>query len=260
MNGELTWGTENPSQKVPYSNLAVLGGVDTSKYTGSIGYTYVVSLAAELRVIPGIDAFSAHLRPLLPRVRTGASTSPSHTALRRPRSCLPQQESLIPVISSDPAYDFQLTDQFFLGTTLILLATNAITKYKSATGAVDDSATGLLRITSAQYASLQSLFFNIGGVCVNASLDSPEADFPEIGFVRALCKRADLAPLVEHCYRGNEQQYLSRCRRPWEHIWPGTRFYQRLYLPRTLLLRFRHHQQARRLRDHGKHLRDHQLS
>jgi len=45
------------------------------------------------------------------------------------------------------------------GTTLVLLATNAFTKYKTATGGVLDSTTGLLRITSTQLSSLQSLFF-----------------------------------------------------------------------------------------------------
>ncbi|KIM47467.1 hypothetical protein M413DRAFT_439126 [Hebeloma cylindrosporum] len=49
------------------------------------------------------------------------------------------------------------------GTTLVLLATNGLTKYKTATGAVVDSATGLLRITSAQFSALQSLFFTAGG-------------------------------------------------------------------------------------------------
>ncbi|KJA28403.1 hypothetical protein HYPSUDRAFT_33774 [Hypholoma sublateritium FD-334 SS-4] len=45
------------------------------------------------------------------------------------------------------------------GTTLVLIATNAFTKYKTATGGVLDSTTGLLRITAAQLTSLQSLFF-----------------------------------------------------------------------------------------------------
>ncbi|KAG1790291.1 acid protease [Suillus plorans] len=50
------------------------------------------------------------------------------------------------------------------GTTLLLLATEAFQAYQKATGAVEDSTTGLLTITSAQYAELQSLYFNIGGV------------------------------------------------------------------------------------------------
>ncbi|KAG1901296.1 acid protease [Suillus fuscotomentosus] len=50
------------------------------------------------------------------------------------------------------------------GTTLLLLATEAFQAYQQATGAVEDSTTGLLTITSQQYAELQSLYFNIGGV------------------------------------------------------------------------------------------------
>jgi cathepsin E len=50
------------------------------------------------------------------------------------------------------------------GTTLILIATNALTKYKSLTGAVLDNNTGLLRVTSAQFAALKNLTFNIAGV------------------------------------------------------------------------------------------------
>ncbi|KIJ40077.1 hypothetical protein M422DRAFT_257145 [Sphaerobolus stellatus SS14] len=49
------------------------------------------------------------------------------------------------------------------GTVLLLLATNAITAYKKASGAVLDNTTGLLRLTTAQFAALQSLFFTIGG-------------------------------------------------------------------------------------------------
>ncbi|KAG1834832.1 acid protease [Suillus variegatus] len=50
------------------------------------------------------------------------------------------------------------------GTTLILIATDAFQKYQVATGATVDNNTGLLMITSAQYANLQTLNFNIGGV------------------------------------------------------------------------------------------------
>lgn len=41
---------------------------------------------------------------------------------------------------------------------------DALTRYRSATGAVNDANTGLLRITAAQFANLQSLFFTINGV------------------------------------------------------------------------------------------------
>ena len=53
-----------------------------------------------------------------------------------------------------------------VGTTLILIATNAFDSYRSATGGVLDRSTGLLTITSAQYSSLKTLTFNIGGVCI----------------------------------------------------------------------------------------------
>ena len=52
------------------------------------------------------------------------------------------------------------------GTTLIYIATDAYNKYVSATGAKLDSTTGLLTVTAAQYAALQSLYFTIGGVRV----------------------------------------------------------------------------------------------
>ena len=50
------------------------------------------------------------------------------------------------------------------GSTLILLSNDAFQRYKSNTGAVLDQNTGLLRLTSAQFGALQSLFFHIGGV------------------------------------------------------------------------------------------------
>ncbi|KAH8109660.1 acid protease [Phellopilus nigrolimitatus] len=49
------------------------------------------------------------------------------------------------------------------GTTLLLIASDAFSTYKSLTGATEDSTTGLLTISSAQYDKLESLFFSIGG-------------------------------------------------------------------------------------------------
>ncbi|KAF8448673.1 aspartic peptidase domain-containing protein [Boletus edulis BED1] len=49
------------------------------------------------------------------------------------------------------------------GTTLIYIASDAFQRYQSLTGATFDPMTGLLTITSAQYANLQTLTFNIGG-------------------------------------------------------------------------------------------------
>ena len=50
------------------------------------------------------------------------------------------------------------------GTTLLLIATDAFNKYKTLTGATLDPATGLLTLIAVSFTSLQSLFFNIGGV------------------------------------------------------------------------------------------------
>ncbi|KAG1842520.1 acid protease [Suillus subalutaceus] len=50
------------------------------------------------------------------------------------------------------------------GTTLILIATDAFDKYKSATGATLDNSTELLKISSDQYDQLSSLYFTTGGV------------------------------------------------------------------------------------------------
>lgn len=50
------------------------------------------------------------------------------------------------------------------GTTLLLIASDALSRYQSATGAVADRNTGLLRLTTTQFANLKSLFFTINGV------------------------------------------------------------------------------------------------
>ncbi|KAG2043738.1 aspartic peptidase domain-containing protein [Suillus americanus] len=53
------------------------------------------------------------------------------------------------------------------GTTLVLIASDAFSTYQTATGAVMDQTTGLLKITSSQYAKLQALTFKIGGKAYN---------------------------------------------------------------------------------------------
>jgi hypothetical protein len=52
----------------------------------------------------------------------------------------------------------------FIGTTLILLPTDALSTYQQLTGSVVDQPTGLLSIEQSQISQLQSLFFNIGNV------------------------------------------------------------------------------------------------
>ncbi|KAF5352504.1 hypothetical protein D9756_005889 [Leucocoprinus leucothites] len=100
------------------------GGTDSSKYTRSIKFTPRTS-TSPASYYWGIDQ----------AVRYGSTTILSKTA--------------------------GIVDT---GTTLILLASDAISAYRKATGAVQDNATGLLRITSAQYANLQNLYFTTNGV------------------------------------------------------------------------------------------------
>ena len=45
----------------------------------------------------------------------------------------------------------------------MLIASDAFSRYQNLTGATMDSTMGLLRLMTAQYAKLQSLFFTIGG-------------------------------------------------------------------------------------------------
>ena len=59
-----------------------------------------------------------------------------------------------------------LIDNDIIGTTLILIYTQAYDSYQSATGAVLDNDTGLLRVTTTQYDDLENLVFDINGVCV----------------------------------------------------------------------------------------------
>jgi len=50
------------------------------------------------------------------------------------------------------------------GTTLVMIATDAFDRYQQATGGVADEATGLLKITSNQYANLKNIFVHVNGV------------------------------------------------------------------------------------------------
>jgi len=89
--------------------------------------------------------------------------------------------SFTPITSTSPASNYWGIDQTVTygdsttildttagivdtGTTLLLLATDAFQAYQQATGGVEDQTTGLLTITEDQFNSLESLFFNIGGV------------------------------------------------------------------------------------------------
>ncbi|KAF8167357.1 aspartic protease [Crassisporium funariophilum] len=100
------------------------GGTDSSKFTGSITFIPLTTTS------PASEFWGINQS-----VRYGASTS---------------------ILATTAG----IVDT---GTTLVLLATNGFTKYRTATGGVLDSTTGLLRITAAQFSNLQSLFFTTGG-------------------------------------------------------------------------------------------------
>ncbi|KAH8984539.1 aspartic peptidase A1 [Lactarius hatsudake] len=100
------------------------GGTDPTRFTGTITF------------IPGTTTFPAsEFGGIDESIRYGASTT---------------------ILSTTAG----IVDS---GTTLILIATDAFNRYKTATGAVLDGITGLLKITSTQFSNLQSLFFTAGG-------------------------------------------------------------------------------------------------
>ncbi|KAI6015052.1 aspartic peptidase domain-containing protein [Pisolithus orientalis] len=100
------------------------GGTDSSKYTGTLNYTPLTTTSPASNYW-GIDESIAY----------GSTTILSMTA--------------------------GIVDT---GTTLILIASDAFNQYQSLTGAVLDSATGMLQITTSQYEALQDLDFYINGV------------------------------------------------------------------------------------------------
>ncbi|KAF8588745.1 aspartic peptidase A1 [Ramaria rubella] len=100
------------------------GGTDSTKFTGSISFTPITSTS------PASEFWGINQS-----IKFGTSTT----------------------ILSETA---GIVDT---GTTLVLLASNAFSAYEKATGGVLDENTGLLRLTTAQFAKLDSLFFTIGG-------------------------------------------------------------------------------------------------
>ncbi|CAK5265902.1 unnamed protein product [Mycena citricolor] len=114
---------EPTTSSVDNNGAISFGGPDSSKYTGSISYTPVTSVS------PAGEYWGIEQS-----ITYGTTSLMSRTA--------------------------GIVDT---GTTLIYLPTSAYNKYQRATGAVADNATGLLRITSAQYSSLKNLNFLIGG-------------------------------------------------------------------------------------------------
>ncbi|CAK5280325.1 unnamed protein product, partial [Mycena citricolor] len=114
---------EPTTSSVDNNGAISFGGPDSSKYTGSLSYTPVTSTS------PADEYWGIEQS-----ITYGTTSIMSRSA--------------------------GIVDT---GTTLIYLPTGAYNKYQRATGAVADSATGLLRVTSAQYSSLKNLNFLIGG-------------------------------------------------------------------------------------------------
>ncbi|RPD60570.1 acid protease [Lentinus tigrinus ALCF2SS1-7] len=106
------------------NGVLTFGGVDDSKHTGDIAYVPITSTSPASNYV-GID------------------------------QAITYGSAGIPILNSTAG----ITDT---GTTLLLIASDALAAYQNATGAVADETTGLLKITQDQFDSLESLFFQIG--------------------------------------------------------------------------------------------------
>ncbi|OBZ76477.1 Polyporopepsin [Grifola frondosa] len=119
--------------------------------------------------------------------------------------------NFVPITSTSPASEFVGIDQTIAygtagteilpstagitdtGTTLLLIASDALARYETATGAVADDATGLLRLAPAQFADLQSLFFTVG----NTTLEfTPNAQIWPRALNTAIGGTADFVYLI----------------------------------------------------------------
>ncbi|TBU46835.1 aspartic peptidase A1 [Dichomitus squalens] len=146
-----------PTASDPIQNGELtFGGTDSSKFIGDIEYVPITT------TFPSSDYFGIDQS-----IRYGTSTS---------------------ILSTT-------TGIVDTGTTLILIADDAFSEYQSATGAVDDDETGLLRLTQAQFAKLQSLFFTIGGVTFELT---PNAQIVPRALNSAIGGNADSVYLIVH--------------------------------------------------------------
>ena len=149
-NGKTTCGTTIPTitdnlfsqKKIPANQYALsfqpsttdsdangeitFGGIDESKFTGSINYVPITTDSSSSKYW-GVDACASY--------GTGKTSNFNFTS---------------GIVDS--------------GTTLTLLNSDAYLAYQRATGAVVDNQTTLLTVTEAQYAALQSIYFDIGGI------------------------------------------------------------------------------------------------
>lgn len=119
------------------------GGINESKFVGEITFIPVSKSSADL--LFSTPSLRVSFQPqLLQRAHTGGI-----------------DES---IIYGDTTILDTTAGIVDTGTTLLLIASDALQKYKSLTGAVEDETTGLLKLNVPQFTLLQSLFFRIGGV------------------------------------------------------------------------------------------------
>lgn len=127
------------------------GGTDSSKFTGTVSFTPITTTSPASEFW-GIDQVAS-----LPI--TFSSPNSSNRIF---------QEITYANGSSVLAQTAGIVDT---GTTLVLLATDAFNTYMQLTGATLDQTTGLLTISQADYANLQSLMFNVGGTNLEFTAD-----------------------------------------------------------------------------------------
>ncbi|KAF8073954.1 acid protease [Lyophyllum atratum] len=113
----------NPNPKNVANGEITFGATDTAKFTGSINYVPITSITPADQYW-GVD------------------------------QDLVYGDDMQLLASSAGIVD--------TGTTLCLLASDVFKSYRRATGAEEDDATGLLTVTEAQFAKMESLFFTIG--------------------------------------------------------------------------------------------------
>ncbi|KAI0634432.1 family A1 protease [Trametes polyzona] len=164
-------------------------GVDGILGIGPVGLTKGTLFPASTQTIPTVTD-NAYSQGFIHARKVGISFEPT-TALNNANGEITfggvdatkfiAPLNFVPITSTAPAKNYVGIDQSITygsagtpilsqtagiidtGTTLILIASDAFARYQTATGGVPDSTTGLLTITPLQFASLQSLFFHIGG-------------------------------------------------------------------------------------------------
>ena len=139
---------EPASSQSTTNGQLTFGGVDSTKFTGDVTYTYAYSI----QFLPS----SARLTDCRPLTRT----EPAAEYWGIDQTVAYGEKTILPLTAG-------IVDT---GTTLLMLATDAFNNYTAATGAVLDSTTGLLTVTPAQYSNLESMFFTISGVSTHPHL------------------------------------------------------------------------------------------